>query len=126
MIGRMQSFRFKGVATSSSTKASIFTHLSNSSWNIPNSSSSSFLVSRSLSDAAVDKHDEEEESSSGVVTPQPNRNFVKVNELLVEDIPTEGEWAGCSKKFMAPLRVPVRGGGMFFNSLFELENMCIS
>lgn len=42
-----------------------------------------------------------------------------VDDLLVEDIPTEGEWAGCSKKFMAPLRVPVRGGDILNSPLFN-------
>jgi hypothetical protein len=50
-------------------------------------------------------------SSSMRAQEEKEKKSRSVNDLLVEDIPTEGEWAGCSKKFMAPLRVPVRGGG---------------
>ena len=28
-----------------------------------------------------------------------------------EVLPTEGEWAGCSRRFMAPLRISTRGAG---------------
>ena len=32
-------------------------------------------------------------------------------EFLVEQIPSDGEWAGCSRKFMSPLQISVRGAG---------------
>jgi malate dehydrogenase (oxaloacetate-decarboxylating)(NADP+) len=40
-------------------------------------------------------------------------------EYLQENISTEGEWAYCSKKFMAPLQVPVRGADILNNPLFN-------
>lgn len=39
--------------------------------------------------------------------------------FLQENVPTEGEWAHCSRKFMAPLQVPVRGGEILTNPLFN-------
>lgn len=34
------------------------------------------------------------------------------NELYAEEeIPSEGEWAGCSRRFMAPIQISVRGDG---------------
>lgn len=48
--------------------------------------------------------------SSGVV-----QNFSSTsidNELYAEEeIPNEGEWAGCSRRFMAPIQISARGDG---------------
>jgi malate dehydrogenase (oxaloacetate-decarboxylating)(NADP+) len=41
------------------------------------------------------------------------------DDYLIEDLPTEGEWAGCTKTFMAPLKVPVRGGNILNDPLFN-------
>jgi hypothetical protein len=36
------------------------------------------------------------------------------NELYAEEeIPNEGEWAGCSRRFMAPIQISARGDGEF-------------
>ena len=40
-------------------------------------------------------------------------------DLLNESFATEGEWAYCSRKFMAPLQVPVRGSDILSNPLFN-------
>jgi len=44
-------------------------------------------------------------------------------EFLVEHIPEESEWAGCSRKFMAPLQITVRGAGTV-NILIVLSYRC--
>lgn len=36
-----------------------------------------------------------------------------------EPIPESGEWAGCRRSFMAPLRISVRGAETLFNPLFN-------
>ncbi len=41
------------------------------------------------------------------------------SDFLVENISTEGEWAYCSRRFMAPLQVPVRGSDILNNPLFS-------
>ena len=50
--------------------------------------------------------------SSGVI-----QNFSSTsidNELYAEEeIPNEGEWAGCSRRFMAPIQISARGDGEF-------------
>jgi hypothetical protein len=46
-----------------------------------------------------------------------NNNFR--NEYLEESIPTEGEWAHCSRRFMSPLQVPVRGADILSNPLYN-------
>mmetsp|Transcript_7419 Transcript_7419/g.11281 ORF Transcript_7419/g.11281 Transcript_7419/m.11281 type:complete len:620 (+) Transcript_7419:111-1970(+) len=38
---------------------------------------------------------------------------------LVEEVPTEGEWAGCSRRFMAPLTISARGGDILTDPLFN-------
>mmetsp|Transcript_12239 Transcript_12239/g.17946 ORF Transcript_12239/g.17946 Transcript_12239/m.17946 type:complete len:620 (+) Transcript_12239:78-1937(+) len=38
---------------------------------------------------------------------------------LVEEVPTEGEWAGCSRRFMAPLQISARGGDILTDPLFN-------
>eukprot|EP00559_Dactyliosolen_fragilissimus_P008907 CAMPEP_0184861216 /NCGR_PEP_ID=MMETSP0580-20130426/5964_1 /TAXON_ID=1118495 /ORGANISM="Dactyliosolen fragilissimus" /LENGTH=607 /DNA_ID=CAMNT_0027358637 /DNA_START=143 /DNA_END=1966 /DNA_ORIENTATION=- len=40
-------------------------------------------------------------------------------DFMVEEIATEGEWAGCSRQFMAPLRISVRGNDILTNPLFN-------
>lgn len=39
--------------------------------------------------------------------------------FLEEELPTEGEWAGCSRRFMAPISVGVRGGDILADPLFN-------
>jgi len=36
-----------------------------------------------------------------------------------EDIPQEGEWAGCSRRFQAPIRISVRGSDILTEPLFN-------
>ena len=48
-----------------------------------------------------------------------NKNGEFPETFLQENVPTEGEWANCSRKFMAPLQVPVRGGEILTNPLFN-------
>jgi malate dehydrogenase (oxaloacetate-decarboxylating)(NADP+) len=38
---------------------------------------------------------------------------------LAEEVPTEGEWAGCSRRFMAPLQISVRGADILTDPLFN-------
>ena len=38
---------------------------------------------------------------------------------LEEDIPAEGEWAGCRRSFMAPIQISVRGKDIVSNPLFH-------
>jgi len=40
-------------------------------------------------------------------------------ERLVEELPTDGEWAGCSRRFMAPLKINTRGGDILSDPLFN-------
>mmetsp|Transcript_101438 Transcript_101438/g.293411 ORF Transcript_101438/g.293411 Transcript_101438/m.293411 type:complete len:624 (+) Transcript_101438:193-2064(+) len=35
------------------------------------------------------------------------------------DVPTEGEWAGCRRDFMAPIHIPVRGSEVLTNPLYN-------
>lgn len=42
-----------------------------------------------------------------------------IGEGLVEEVPTEGEWAGCSRRFMAPLKISARGGDILTDPLFN-------
>jgi hypothetical protein len=42
------------------------------------------------------------------------------DEVLEQEVvPTEGEWAGCSRRFMSPLRIDVRGGDILTDPLFN-------
>ena len=43
----------------------------------------------------------------------------ELKEHLVEKMDTEGEWAYCSRNFMAPLQVPVRGVDILNNPLYN-------
>lgn len=36
-----------------------------------------------------------------------------------EEMPTEGEWAGCRRSFMAPIKIPVRGSEILTSPLFS-------
>lgn len=36
-----------------------------------------------------------------------------------EELPTEGEWAGCTRNFMAPIRISARGADILTNPLFN-------
>lgn len=36
-----------------------------------------------------------------------------------DDIAVEGEWAGCKRSFMAPLRVSARGADILYNPLYN-------
>lgn len=38
---------------------------------------------------------------------------------VVIDVPTEGEWAGCRRDFMAPIHIPVRGSEVLTNPLYN-------
>lgn len=41
------------------------------------------------------------------------------NELYAEEeIANEGEWAGCSRRFMAPIKISVRGDGELDQSVW--------
>ena len=40
-----------------------------------------------------------------------------LDDLLVETLPTEGEWAECTRQFLPPLQVPVRGSGKYTSDL---------
>jgi len=42
-----------------------------------------------------------------------------LSDKLKETIDTEGEWAYCSRKFMAPLQVPVRGADILTSPLYS-------
>jgi len=42
-----------------------------------------------------------------------------LNDQLVESLPTEGEWASCTRKFLSPLQVPVRGSDILNNPLYN-------
>jgi len=42
-----------------------------------------------------------------------------LGDLLVETLPTEGEWAHCTRKFLHPLQVPVRGSDILNSPLFN-------
>ena len=54
----------------------------------------------------------EDETSKPVPVPNTNDSPDTIpQEFLVEHIPEDGEWAGCSRKFMAPLQISVRGAG---------------
>lgn len=45
---------------------------------------------------------------------------VTVGETVSEEpVPDDGEWAGCSRSFMAPIKVPVRGADILHNPLFN-------
>lgn len=48
-----------------------------------------------------------------------NRSSSELKDQLIENISTEGEWAHCSRKFMAPLQVPVRGSDILNNPLYN-------
>ena len=100
MIGRIQS-----LATRCKSQSSRIAAASTNTSSVLSALPLPTLASVNAFSTLTSDDDEEDKSNS-----KPN-NVTKVDELLVEDIPTEGEWAGCSKRFMAPLRVPVRGGG---------------
>lgn len=44
-----------------------------------------------------------------------------IDDVVVgeEDIPDEGEWAGCSRRFQAPIRMDVRGADILTEPLFN-------
>ncbi|GFH53301.1 NAD-dependent malic enzyme [Chaetoceros tenuissimus] len=42
-----------------------------------------------------------------------------INDQLIETLSTEGEWAYCSRQFMAPLKIPVRGSDILNNPLYN-------
>lgn len=46
-----------------------------------------------------------------------DRRFLTVGSS--EDIAVEGEWAGCKRSFMAPLRVSARGADILYNPLYN-------
>mmetsp|Transcript_10667 Transcript_10667/g.19925 ORF Transcript_10667/g.19925 Transcript_10667/m.19925 type:complete len:670 (-) Transcript_10667:685-2694(-) len=61
-------------------------------------------------------------SSSSSITSDKDANFDSSSQLqdqLIENISTEGEWAYCSRQFMAPLQVPVRGSDILNNPLYN-------
>jgi hypothetical protein len=39
--------------------------------------------------------------------------------LIAEKVPTAGEWAGCSRRFMAPLQISARGHDILTDPLFN-------
>lgn len=43
------------------------------------------------------------------------------DEFIEEEDETEGEWMGCSRKFLAPISVGSRGSGMFYMNLVHLQ-----
>jgi len=55
---------------------------------------------------------------SSVTTSEEGINKI-AEDFLVEELPREGEWAGCSRKFMTPLRVSVRGSDILNDPLFN-------
>jgi len=57
--------------------------------------------------------------SSSADSKNNNDNKKLPRDYLVENISTEGEWAYCSRKFMAPLRVPVTGYDILNNPLWN-------
>jgi len=46
-------------------------------------------------------------------------NSIEDQAYAEEVIDTEGEWAGCTRKFLAPLRISVRGSDILTNPLFN-------
>lgn len=48
-----------------------------------------------------------------------NKNGELPKDFLQENLATEGEWAHCSRKFMAPLQVPVRGPDILNDPLYN-------
>jgi hypothetical protein len=49
-----------------------------------------------------------------------NTTFFPDPSLLVEEqVPTAGEWAGCSRRFMAPLQISARGHDILTDPLFN-------
>lgn len=58
-------------------------------------------------------------NTSSLSSVEHNSNNKFRNEYLEESIPTEGEWANCSRKFMSPLQVPVRGTDILSNPLYN-------
>ena len=57
-------------------------------------------------------------SSSADVVDNDN----KVDEAYAEEvIDTEGEWAGCTKRFLAPLQISVRGAGEYDTGIILLN-----
>jgi hypothetical protein len=48
-----------------------------------------------------------------------NNNGDLPEDFLKENVATEGEWANCSRNFMAPLQVPVRGPDILNNPLYN-------
>jgi len=74
------------------------------------------MASRLLSKAATHKN---VPSSLSTLRHFSSSKDSGLKEQLVEKIDTEGEWAYCSKNFMAPLQVPVRGVDILTNPLYN-------
>lgn len=49
--------------------------------------------------------------SLGVVQNLSSTTSTDSELYAEEEIPSEGEWAGCSRRFMAPIQISVRGDG---------------
>mmetsp|Transcript_46861 Transcript_46861/g.69680 ORF Transcript_46861/g.69680 Transcript_46861/m.69680 type:complete len:621 (-) Transcript_46861:780-2642(-) len=46
-------------------------------------------------------------------------NGYKTEEYAPEEVPHDGEWAGCSQRFMAPLQISTRGADILTDPLFN-------
>ena len=57
--------------------------------------------------------------SSSTVDDDDDDSEGGLGDLLVETLPTEGEWAQCTRKFLHPLQVPVRGSGKHISCLLQ-------
>ena len=55
-------------------------------------------------------------------TSKPVDNEIILEEAFAEEvIDTEGEWAGCTKRFLAPLQISVRGAGEYGSGTIGLH-----
>ena len=73
-----------------------------------------FFTSSTINPSSANKSDE-----GGTINNDDEHEEERVNEYLQEEIETEGEWAGCSRSFMAPIRISVRGSDILYNPLFN-------
>jgi hypothetical protein len=68
----------------------------------------------SASSPVVDDDDDNDEVQFSVDSPTPSNPWEEPEEL-----PTDGEWAGCTRNFMAPIQISARGADILVNPLFN-------
>jgi len=76
-------------------------------------------VTRSLASQATTRRAAPLLSFSSSTSAESSGSSNEETERLVEEFPTDGEWTGCSRRFMAPLKISTRGSDILHDPLFN-------